>query len=100
MPGTLFVVVLSYLVDLHHIDQALPDHVAWLDQQYADGVFVLSGRRVPRIGGLILAMNTDEADLQARLAADPFAVHGYAEYEIIAVERPRVAPALGALARP
>jgi uncharacterized protein YciI len=97
MPGILFVVVLTYLVDLDQIDQALPDHVAWLDQQYADGVFVLSGRRVPRTGGLIIAMNTDRADLQARLAEDPFAMRGYAEYEVIAVERPRVAPVLEAL---
>ena len=97
MPAVLFVVTLTYQVELDVIDHALPDHAAWLDRQYADGVFVLSGRRVPRTGGLILATNTDPDDLQARLAQDPFAQRGYARYDVIAVERPRVAPGLEAL---
>ena len=94
MPATLFVVVLTYQVELDMIDQVLPEHVAWLDRQYADGVFVLSGRRVPRTGGLILATNIDAEDLHARLAQDPFAMRGYAEYDVIAVDSPRVASGL------
>jgi hypothetical protein len=56
-----FVVTLTYQVDLSEVDAALPEHVAWLDQQYADGVFVASGPQVP----------TPEA-LERRLALDPF----------------------------
>jgi uncharacterized protein YciI len=97
MTAALFVVSLTYLVELEVIDRALPDHIGWLDQQYADGVFILSGRRVPRTGGLILATNTDEEDLRTRLAQDPFAERGYARYEVIAVDRPRVAPGFDAL---
>jgi uncharacterized protein YciI len=41
----IFVVTLTYQVDLSEVDAALPEHVAWLDQQYADGVFVASGRQ-------------------------------------------------------
>lgn len=66
-------VTLTYLTDLARVDEALPDHLAWLDRQYADGVFLASGRRVPRTGGVILAGGVDRAELDRRLATDPFA---------------------------
>jgi uncharacterized protein YciI len=90
----MFIVVLTYTVPLEQIDVALPEHVAWLDEQYADGVFVLSGRRVPRTGGVILAVGTDADDLQRRLDRDPFGRRGYARYEVIEVSPTRTAPGL------
>ncbi|MBM0257546.1 YciI family protein [Micromonospora sp. 4G55] len=78
----MFVVVLTYLADLAQIDDALEDHVAWLDQQYADGAFIASGRRVPRVGGVILARNLSLEELERRLASDPFRQRGLAEYAV------------------
>ena len=78
----MFVVILTYLADLAQIDDALQDHIAWLDQQYADGVFIASGRRVPRVGGVILARNLSGDDLERRLASDPFRQRGLAEYAV------------------
>ncbi|MEV4490083.1 YciI family protein [Micromonospora coxensis] len=78
----MFVVTLTYLVDLARIDEALEDHIAWLDQQYADGVFIASGRRVPRVGGVILAGHLTRDDLECRLASDPFRQRGLAEYTV------------------
>lgn len=78
----MFVVTLTYRVDLKRIDEALEDHVAWLDQQYADGVFIASGRRVPRVGGVILARGLSPEDLEQRLASDPFNQRGLAEYAV------------------
>lgn len=94
----LFVVTLTYRVALEQIDAALPEHVAWLDRQYADGVFVLSGRRVPRTGGVILATNTTAEDLERRLADDPFRRRAYADYAVVAVEPTRAAGPLANLA--
>ena len=74
---------LTYLVDLSEVDAALPEHVAWLDQQYADGVFIASGRQVPRVGGLILVAGTNREDLERRLALDPFGRLGLAEHAVI-----------------
>lgn len=78
----MFVVLLTYRADLARIDDALRDHIAWLDQQYADGVFIVSGRRVPRVGGVILARNVSPEDLERRLASDPFRQRGLAEYAV------------------
>lgn len=90
----MFVVTLTYLVDLAEVDAALPEHVAWLDQQYADGVFIASGRQVPRVGGLILAAGTSREDLERRLALDPFGRHGLAGYSVAEFVPSRVADGL------
>lgn len=90
----MFVVILTYKVDLSLIDAALADHSTWLDEQYADGIFVLSGRQVPRAGGLILAVRTTREELDRRLAGDPFRQRGYADYTIIECAPTRVANGL------
>ncbi len=95
----MFVVTLTYLVDLPEVDAALPEHVAWLDQQYADGVFIASGRQAPRVGGLILVAGTDREDLERRLALDPFGRLGLAEHTVVEFVPSRVAGGLGQLLR-
>lgn len=79
----MFVVVLTYVEPLDAIDAALDAHVDFLERQYAAGVFVASGRRVPRTGGVILASGCDRATLDAILAEDPFQREGLARYEVI-----------------
>ncbi len=90
----MFAVILTYKVDLAVIDAALADHSTWLDEQYADGIFVLSGRQVPRTGGLILAVGTTREELDRRLACDLFRQRGYADYTIIECSPTRVASGL------
>ena len=78
----MFVVTLTYVADLTLIDEALQDHNEWLGRQYADGAFIASGRRVPRVGGVILTSNISREDLDRRLASDPFGQRGLAEYAV------------------
>jgi uncharacterized protein YciI len=94
-----FVVTLKYLVDLSEVDAALPEHVAWLDHQYADGVFIASGRQVPRVGGLILVAGTNREDLERRLALDPFGRLGLAEHTVVEFVPSRAADGLEQLLR-
>jgi uncharacterized protein YciI len=77
----MFIVSLSYIAALEAIDARLAEHAEWLKAGYAAGVFLASGRKVPRNGGVILARG-ERAALEARLAADPFALAGLARYEI------------------
>ncbi|MBJ7291639.1 MAG: hypothetical protein JHC79_22245, partial [Williamsia sp.] len=72
------VVTLTYVAPLTDIDAALDDHVAWLDENYRDGTFLASGRRDPRVGGVILVADIPRTDLDARLARDPFGQRGFA----------------------
>jgi uncharacterized protein YciI len=68
------------------------DHVEWLRKGYADGLFIASGRRVPRTGGVILARSGDEPALRASLARDPFVIHGAARVDVVEFAASMTAP--------
>ena len=66
-------------------------HMAWLKAGYDQGLFLASGRKVPRTGGVILARG-DRAALEAMCADDPFTIHRIARYEIIETAFTTTAP--------
>ncbi|WP_095084561.1 YciI family protein [Mesorhizobium sophorae] len=77
----MFVVSLNYKVPLTEIDRLQAAHIEWLKACYAEGIFVASGPKKPRTGGIIIAQCPREV-LDARLAADPFAMCNAADYEV------------------
>lgn len=79
----MFVVLLTYTAPLDQIDAHLEEHVRYLKRQYEAGVFLASGRRVPRTGGVILAKAQSLDAMWEVLAQDPFHQHGVARYEVI-----------------
>ena len=80
--------VLSYLHPpiLHPVEQVR----LWsgrgrfaVERNYAAGRFIVSGRREPRTGGVILARAASTAEIEAVIAEDPFTSEGVAHYEVI-----------------
>jgi uncharacterized protein YciI len=92
----MFVVSLTYTRPLAEVDALLEAHVAWLKQGYAAGIAIASGRKVPRVGGVILARGA-RAEVEAWLAQDPFAVGGVAHYDMIEFAPSMAAPGFEAL---
>ena len=80
---TLFVVELIYKVPLAEIDAAMTAHVRFLKKHYADGTFLVSGRKVPRDGGIIVAVGDSRERIEAIMREDPFCARGLAEFRII-----------------
>lgn len=78
----MFLIVLDYVAGLSDVDAALGAHNAWLDEQYKAGLFLASGRREPRVGGVILA-HGDRTQIEAAVANDPFGVRGLAKHTVI-----------------
>jgi uncharacterized protein YciI len=78
-----FVLLLTYTKPLADVDALMRRHVAWLDAQYDAGRFVVSGRRIPRTGGVILARGDDRDEIETLAANDPFVSGGVATCEII-----------------
>lgn len=78
-----FVVLLHYTRPLEEVAPVTPEHRAFLDQGYDQGWFLVSGRRNPPVGGVIIARAPSREDLEALLAGDPFAVHGVARHECL-----------------
>jgi uncharacterized protein YciI len=79
----MFVIELLYKVDLAQIDAHMKAHVAWLDKHYTAGTFLLSGRKVPRDGGVILALGHDREHVEAIVREDPFVATGLADYRLV-----------------
>lgn len=90
----MFIVLLNYVRPLAEIDALIPAHREFLTRQYAAGNFLLSGRREPRTGGVILASVPSRIQLEQLLREDPFAQAQAAEYEILEFTPTMTAPEL------
>lgn len=78
----MFIITLTYLKPAEEIDKLLAAHSEYLREQYANGMFLMSGRLVPRTGGVILATADSRADIEAVIELDPFNEAGVASYAI------------------
>jgi uncharacterized protein YciI len=79
----MFIIELVYKADLTEIDTHMRAHMAWLNKHYAAGTVLVSGRQVPRDGGIILAVGKSRADIEAIAKEDPFCKNGLAEFRVI-----------------
>ena len=68
----MFVIELVYKADLKEIDAHMTAHVKFLKKYYADGTFLVSGRKIPREGGIILATGKTRQQIEALIQEDPF----------------------------
>ena len=92
----MIIVLLSYTAPLEVLDQHAPAHMAWLNEAYAAGHLLASGRKVPRTGGMLLVRGDLDA-AKAWAATDPFAINGVAEYSFTDVDVRQTAEGLEGL---
>jgi len=79
----MFIIELIYKVDLARIDKHMAAHVKFLKKYYAARTFVVSGRKVPRDGGIIVAIGESREQIEAIAAEDPFVAQGLADARVI-----------------
>ena len=92
----MFVIELIYKAELAAIDAQMRPHMAFLKKHYAAGTFVVSGRKIPREGGVIIAAGKTRAEIEAIVKDDPFVKLGLAEYRIIEFRASQRAQDIGA----
>jgi uncharacterized protein YciI len=78
-----FVLLLTYVKPLDEVDALMRDHMAWLNEHYDAGRFLVSGRQIPRTGGVIVAHGDDREEMEAIAASDPFVTGGVATCAVI-----------------
>ena len=78
----MFIIDLKYIVPLEQLDEHMAAHVKYLNKYYKADVFIVSGRKVPRTGGIILAQADSREILEKIIADDPFYKHKLAEFTI------------------
>src|SRR3954465_3849159 len=93
----MFIAILTYVSPLAEVDALLSRHIGFLDKHYAPGLFLASGRRVPRTGGFILVSGGDRALAESVLKSDPLHTAGVATFELIEVIPNRAQPNLATL---
>jgi uncharacterized protein YciI len=79
----MFVIELTFKASLAEVDAKMAEHVSFLKKYYAAGNFLVSGRKIPRDGGIILAVGKSRGEIEAIIQEDPFYAHGLAEFRII-----------------
>ena len=78
----MFIIDLNYIVPLEELDAHMAAHVEYLHEYYEKNIFVASGRKVPRTGGIILAMAGSMEEVEEIIKEDPFHKHKLAEFTI------------------
>lgn len=79
----MFVIELIYKASLEDIDAHMAAHVRFLNKYYVAGNFLVSGRKIPREGGIILSVGKNREEIEAIVREDPFHKHGLADFRII-----------------
>ena len=79
----MFIFSLTYVKPLSEVERLLPAHIQFLDEHYKKHLFMCSGRKIPRTGGVILCNCVDMVEAKAIMEKDPFYKEGLAQYDII-----------------
>ena len=78
----MYIINLNYIVPLEQLDTHMAEHVKFLRKYYTLNKFVASGRKVPRTGGIILALADSKEEIEDIIKEDPFFIHKLAEFSI------------------
>ena len=82
----MFIINLTYIEPLEAVEKHLEKHIDFLNQYYTKGLFIASGRKNPRTGGIILMRAKNKEAVQEIITHDPFYQNEIAQYEIIEFE--------------
>lgn len=82
----MYFIELSYKATMQEIDKWLSLHKEYLSPFLQSGKIMLSGRKVPRTGGFILADFASAAELEEFINNDPFYKQQVADYKTMQLE--------------
>jgi uncharacterized protein YciI len=94
----MFVVLLKFTNKKERASGLMEAHKAWIQRGFDEGLFLLVGSLRPDLGGCLLAHGTSRADLDARVAEDPFIAEGVVTAEILEIMPSRADERLSFLA--
>ena len=95
----MFVALSTYVRPLDDVDATRELHLKWVAGQYRLGHLLVSGRRNPAVGGVMVGRAASLEAFRDLLADDPFVIGGLAKYDVIEFEPTAAAldsPAIGA----
>ena len=81
----MFIVLLKFAQNKSQASEFMAGHNEWIKQGFDAGVFLMVGSIQPKLGGAVLAHNTNLPDLQARVNTDPFVAEKVVSAEILEI---------------
>ncbi len=78
----LFVIDIEYTVPLEQVEPHIEKHMQFLEKHYETGCFLTSGPKVPRSGGVIIAISATKKEIEKIIRHDPFYIEAVATYTI------------------
>ena len=97
LPHKIFVIDIQYNATLEKIDAAMINHIKFLKKQYDQHIFLASGRKNPRTGGIILSIAKTQTDVEKIMATDPFIKLGLATFTVTEFQTSQAHPAMKVL---
>lgn len=95
----MFIVFLKFGPNRAQAGQWMAEHNQWIQKGLDDGIFLMSGSLGNAQGGIVLAANLDDIEIQRKIGQDPFVVHGVVSAEVHTVAPSSMAQGMAALLR-
>lgn len=90
----MFLVLIEYKVPFEEVEPHVASHIDFVKSYVEKHKFVLTAKKVPRTGGVVLANFESKEELILVLKEDPFWVHDLANFDIIELQISQVSEAL------
>ncbi len=78
-----FVVEIIYKAPIEKIEELTPIHREFLQTGYKAGMLLVSGPKVPRTGGIVIAKANTMEELAEFFKNDPYSLNDVADYSFI-----------------
>jgi uncharacterized protein YciI len=91
----MFLIMLQYIRPVAAVEHYMEAHTAFLQKHFDSGRFILSGRRKPKSGSVILCNAATRREVEEIMSEDPLERFQLALYEIIEFEPTKYANTMG-----
>jgi len=78
----MFIIDIHYTAPLEEVDKYADSHVEYLKKYLENGTYIVTGRKVPRTGGILIANAGSKEEVEKIITEDPFYQHKVAEMTI------------------
>ena len=93
----MFIIDIHYTKPLEEVDKHIDGHVAYLEKYIANNTFIVTGRKVPRTGCILIANAGSKEEVEKIITEDPFYQNNVAEMTITEFLHARHNPVLDGL---
>ena len=93
----MYLILLTYKAPIEDVERVTPAHREFLDRGYRAEKLLLSGPKVPRTGGVIIARANTREEVDQLIQEDPFYREKIADYEVVEFRAIKFHPTLSSL---